>query len=940
MAQRCDTGSVCQLIAAWAARPRKLGSLDKRQKERPEDRGVDVGGTNTDAAILGAGNKVIGYAKAPTSLDVISGIKDSVSRVLSTTAVGGFEYDGGTEIGPIKEAEVRAAVREDLREGITSIVISGVFSPVNSSQEARVKELVEDEIQNASAECGTTVETHITLSHEVAQLGILERENAAILNAALRPLAAQLVPAFQEAMQVAGISGRLFLTSNDGTLISAETAMQAPIATVQSGPVNSLRGAAFLSGVQDGLVIDIGGTTTDVGVLIKGLPRPAGATVDIAGVRTNFALPDILSTGLGGGSHVEWAEAGQAEGRNGRCTVGPQSVGHELASKALATGGHVCTATDVVVLLGKMEFGDADLVRAGLKEEQALDAWQVMQQRLADIVDQMMTSKGDVPVVVVGGGASLCDDLLEGASSLIRPPFASVANAVGAAIPQVSGVVDGVYSLGGGPEQRASVLADAEAAAKAQAIKAGADPQRCQTVIKEEIPLAYLPGGVARVHIRVVGDLADPISVSPGRSAPAAQEAQPISKSALKPQEHVTPTVQQDAHVEAASSAAEDVPRSISAPSETWYTWEQQRDASGAWILGRRDIDVISIGCGILGTGGGGSPYINRLKVLRELDKGGTIRVIDPEVVPDNALVAEAGGMGAPTVGLEKLDAFECELALQAHTTADPQHRPLFAVMSCEIGGGNGLEPLAIGASMGLPVVDADFMGRAFPELQMMTSAIYGHSLTPAALADEKGNVVMVQQCASPHWLEWLLRPVCTAMGCAAGLSTNPLTGRDLRRMAVPHTVTLAWRLGRAVLTALAAKADAVHAAAVEGGGRLLFTGKITDVQRSTSEGFARGHVTIEGLREDQGRVMTIQFQNENLLAHVDGRLVLSVPDLICCLSTDGGQAFQTEHLRYGLRVSIVGLPAHPLLRTPEALAVVGPAAFGFEGVVYTPLGD
>ncbi|EIE25109.1 DUF917-domain-containing protein [Coccomyxa subellipsoidea C-169] len=756
----------------------------------------------------------------------------------------GYEYDGGTEISPIDEAEVRAAVRQDLDRGITSFVVSGVFSPVNSSQETRVKQILEDEIHQASTEGGKPIQAHITLSHEVAQLGILERENAAILNAALRPLAAQLIPAFQEAMQGAGIGGRLFLTSNDGTLISAEAAMQAPIVTFQSGPVNSLRGAVFLSGMKDGLVIDIGGTTTDVGVLINGLPRPAAATVDIAGVRTNFALPDVLSIGLGGGSHVEWRK------QNGTCDVGPQSVGHELTSKALAAGGNACTATDVAVLLRKMEFGD-------------------------------------VPVVVVGGGAALCNDSLEGASSVIRPPFASVANAVGAAIPQVSGMVDGVYALGGGGEHRARVLAEAEAAAKAQAVAAGAHSDTCQTVVKDEIPLAYVPGGVARVHIRVVGDLKYLAHTAASMSPP---ESQPAVGSMTDKATKESISDRQATHAEAS-------------------------------------------GCGILGTGGGGSPYINRLKVMRELDRGGVIRVISADTVPDEAMVAEAGGMGAPTVGCEKLDAFECEAALRAHAAADPLKRPLHAVMSCEIGGGNGLEPLAIGARMGSPIVDAGFMGRAFPEVQMMTSAIYGHSLTPAALADEKGNVVVVQHCASPQWLERLLRPVCTAMGCAAGLSTAPLTGRELRRVAVKGTVSLAWRLGRAVIGARDAKADAVRAAAAEGGGNVLFTGKITDVERATSEGFARGHFSVEDLQDNRGQLMTIQFQNENLVAHVNGRLVLSVPDLICCLATDGGQALQTEDLRYGLRVSIVGLPAHPLLRTPEALEVVGPAAFGYDNL-------
>ncbi|KAK9820469.1 hypothetical protein WJX72_010677 [[Myrmecia] bisecta] len=964
--------------------------------------GVDVGGTNTDAALLSPENKVVGSAKVGTTADVLTGIEHAVRAALqqaqaspeqvvlssfgtthfvnaltqrkglarvavlrlcgpATRALppfvdipdelreilqgpfhllaGGFEFDGGEVISDIDEPSVRRALREVVAGGIPSVVVSGVFSPVNSSQEDRVHEILQDELRRMSRETGVEQQMHITLSHQIGQLGLLERENAAILNAALRPLAAHAVPAMQQALASIGIQGELFLTSNDGTLMSATAAKQMPIATLQSGPVNSLRGAAFLSGATDAVVLDIGGTTTDVGVLVHSLPRPAALDVSLCGVRTNFQMPDVISIGLGGGSLVQWTDDDKQQ-----CTVGPQSVGYQLPTRALAAGGDVCTATDVAVVLHRMRFGSIDKAVAGLEPSAAQQAWDYIQDRLEKCVDLLKTSPGDVPVIVVGGGAALCGDSLPGAAQVSRPPHAEVANAIGAAIPQVSGVVDGVFRMGADAQHRTAVLQDAERAASAKATAAGADLATCQVVSREEVPLAYLPGGVTRVRVRVVGDLAAASATPalPPVGFATGQEDSPVE--ALREE-----TCTADAGDQAGTSNLFMTPWSHEPPAKAQdmsdqqegagerLSWQPQVDAEGAWLLSRQDLDALAIGTGVLGTGGGGSPAKARLKVLQEMSRGKVVRVIAPAAVPPDSLVVELSGMGAPTVGIEKLDSHQTEAAARA--CAETGAGTLFALISGEIGGGNGLEPLSVGPRMGLPVVDGDFMGRAFPELQMDTRAIAGIRQTPAALADEKGNVVMVERAVSPVWLEQLLRPVCTAMGCSAGYAAAPISGAQLRRVVVPHTLSLAWHLGRAVLSARASKADSVAAVAAEGGGRLLFQGKVVDVRRTTAAGFACGEVQMEGLGPFQGRVLRINIQNENLVARLDGQVVASVPDLICCLETHDGRPVQTEELRYGLRLSVVGLPAHPLLRTPEALAVVGPAAFGYADVPYMPLG-
>ena len=236
------------------------------------------------------------------------------------------------------------------------------------------------------------------MSSEVGQLGLLERENAAIMNAALAPLARQVVPACQAALAAAGIQAPLFFTSNDATLLSAEAALALPVATFQSGPVNSLRGAALLTGLQQAAVIDIGGTTTDVGMLVGGLPRPAPRAVRCAGAATNFQMPDVVSIGLGGGSCVRFpaaaGPAAAAAAAQGGCTVGPDSVGARLAEEALCMGGATCTASDVAVLLGRMHLGSQQAAAAVLTAEQAEEAWVTVQQMLESCLDHAKTQAG------------------------------------------------------------------------------------------------------------------------------------------------------------------------------------------------------------------------------------------------------------------------------------------------------------------------------------------------------------------------------------------------------------------------------------------------------------------------------------------------------------------------------------------------------------------
>ena len=391
---------------------------------------------------------------------------------------GGHEFDGRL-ISAVDREEMKQAAADFAAKGISTVAISSVFSPVNSEAEVEAAAILSEELPG----------TAISLSHEIGRIGLLERENATIMNACLRELAAQIVAAFHAALAELGVDAPIYLSQNDGTLMAVDYAERYPVATFASGPTNSMRGAAFLSGLADCAVIDIGGTTSDVGILQHGFPREAAVAVEIGGVRTNFRMPDVLSLGIGGGSHVDGAE------------VGPQSVGYELTSRALVFGGDVLTATDLAVAAGLADIGDRDRV-AGLEAEPALAR---IEEGIAETVDRMKTSPDPIPVVVVGGGSILLRDTLPGASELVKPEHFAVANAIGAAIAQVGGEVDKVVALEG--TTRVAAIEEAKAEAVEKAVAAGAERDSVRVVDVEDVPIAYLAGDATRIRAKAIGDL-------------------------------------------------------------------------------------------------------------------------------------------------------------------------------------------------------------------------------------------------------------------------------------------------------------------------------------------------------------------------------------------------------------------------------------------------
>ncbi|MBM3517787.1 MAG: DUF917 domain-containing protein [Alphaproteobacteria bacterium] len=348
--------------------------------------------------------------------------------------------------------------------------------------------------------------------------------------------------------------------------------------------------------------------------------------------------------------------------------------------------------------------------------------------------------------------------------------------------------------------------------------------------------------------------------------------------------------------------------------------------------IGLDDLGDLALGAAFLGTGGGGDPYIGRLLATTALAEHGPVALWPLADVPDDALVVPVGNMGAPTVLFEKIPAGHEPLAALRKLEAYLGRRA-DAVMPIEAGGVNSMLPLVIAAQARIPVVDADGMGRAFPELQMETFNVYGVAATPMVVCNEWGDAVVIE-AHSAKMAEWLARGVTIRMGGQTSVAEYAMDGKTARRVSVPGTLGLCLRIGRGLHAARRRHADpfATLIALLKdthyGFAKVLFRGKLVALHRETKHGFAIGYAAIEGLDDWSGRLV-VTFQNENLEARVNGTVKAIVPDLICLLDSETAEPVTTERLRYGQRLTAMGVSVPPIMRTPAALQVFGPQAFG-----------
>ncbi|EPE06204.1 hydantoinase [Ophiostoma piceae UAMH 11346] len=878
---------------------------------------------------------------------------------------GGLHIDGAQE-APVREDQVVAACAEIRARGLSAVVVAGVFAPIDDRfrQEQQVRDWILRELPGADVVC----------SADVSQLGFLERENASILNASILRFARRTIRGFRAAMARLCLRCPLYLTQNDGTLIDAATAARLPIRTFSSGPTNSMRGAAYL-GLSDRestatLVVDIGGTTADVGVLLpSGFPRQANAYVTVAGVNINFAMPHIESIGLGGGSIVRVVD--QPDGSPVKVTVGPDSVGYHIITKGTVFGGDVLTATDIAVAAAEIAKS-ADKSESGSEAEiignpalvRHLDPAVVaavqarIQAMLEAVLDKMKTSPAPLPVLLVGGGSVVAPIAasLSGVSRVVCPPFHAVANAVGAAIAKVAGTVDAIQSTADRTTDQ--LLDQAKATAIERAIRLGAHPESVYIADVDVIPLQYVENQV-RVIVRAVGEL-------------SLQGVQAMAKEEVEEVEEVEEDDEQEKNGSASGKAgAEHHQQAVPEPDPLTYRPTISRNPKSGvqeWIVSETDVKWIADGCYVLGCAGGGTPFSDALRIRDQLRAGYRSRIIDVASLHDDDVIYWGGHMGSPAVSNERMANDETEQAV-AELKAHLGHEKIDAFIDLEIGGANGLQALTLGSTKyeNCPAVDADFMGRAYPTYWQTTLSAYeDDALVPCAIASGDGITILMTRTNGDEIVDRALRASCAQMGSRVGMAARPTTKSIVQRCAVLNTFSLAWRLGRAIARAAATNTTSTVAEQMinecggPGAAKLLFRGKIVAVDRRLHMGHSYGEIRIEQVRAADvessepeeteiapvatGGFLTIPFKNENLYAlHTaeDGSqtYLATVPDLISVIDSQSGRALGVPEFRYGVIVTVIGIVCSPRwTESPKGLAIGGPAAFGYD-IPYKPLG-
>ncbi len=505
---------------------------------------IDVGGTNTDAVITNYDGKVIAKVKENTTLDIQSGISKAITSVVNNAKVepdkikfamlgttqctnaiveraklkpvvsirlasdsthaikqycswpkelkskvesqsfivdGGYEYDG-KEIKPINREQIINIVKS---APVQNYAISGVFSPLDKTQELDVKQIILD----------LEPQANVSLSHEIGSLSLLERENATILNSSLQDVIKLVAEGFEKALVTNGIKNAVpYICQNDGTIMNLEFATKHPILTISSGPTNSIRGGGYLSGCKDALIIDIGGTTTDVGAITKGLARESQGTTKIGGVESNFRMPDMISVGLGGGTIVT------VDGEN--IQVGPESVGYQIVSKAQCFGGDVLTLSDVAKCLGRTDIGDYD---PKIDYELAQKVDEIVNNMIINAATQMKVDANSVDIILVGGGVPIINPEYFKEDKIQLPEDSEVANAIGASIAQTSGSYEALIAMKG--KDKEEVVQGVIDNATKLAIDSGADEASIEIVEVSKTPLAYHPEEAYVIKTKVIGDL-------------------------------------------------------------------------------------------------------------------------------------------------------------------------------------------------------------------------------------------------------------------------------------------------------------------------------------------------------------------------------------------------------------------------------------------------
>jgi N-methylhydantoinase A/oxoprolinase/acetone carboxylase beta subunit len=507
--------------------------------------GIDIGGTNTDIVLIDSDAAIVAHAKTTTTPEVHQGVKSALKQILEFTKVhsddiagiffgttqivnaihqradlyrvgvialagqrpqctpscytwpadlkqilvGSITVDGGFEchgdpITPVNPAEIRGAIKDLLKKGMESLAVVGVFASLNPRQELLVKEIAHDMTQGKLL---------VSLSHQIGGAGFLERENSTILNAALKMVMANVFKSLVSTCTDLGLVCPIWITQNDGSILDLTHSIDYPILTISAGPTNSFIGGIKLAQIQDAIVIDVGGTSTDVGIVHRGLPRRCLNNSKIGGITLNFSMPDVYSIGMGGGSHIEI--------NNNRIEIGPKSCGAKTFSQSISFGGKQLTLTDIALALGHVEIAGARPKHVALSHKGCRAVINEAVRKIYELISKIGPEEKQLPIIMIGGGSSLLPKTLLD-NRFIIPPYAHVANAYGAALSQISAVIDTVVSL----EDRNQVLENLQQQAIQAAIQKGADFKNVKIVNIEILPYHYVPNRMARVIVRASGN--------------------------------------------------------------------------------------------------------------------------------------------------------------------------------------------------------------------------------------------------------------------------------------------------------------------------------------------------------------------------------------------------------------------------------------------------
>ena len=705
-----------------------------------------------------------------------------------------------------------------------------------------------------------------------------------MLNSSMIPMSRSFLHSLGQALKDVRLEGcALYLSCNDGTMVSAVEALNRPVSIISSGPSNSMIGASFMIAEdqgpesndsisqQDGtIVVDIGGSTTDAGVLLQnGYPRQASAYSKIAGTQVNFAMPDVESIGLGGGSII------RTEGKTGHriaISVGPDSVGHDLTSKALCFGGDVITATDIVVASGSVKIGNSDVQ---LEDSLLQSASRLIQQQLEELIDSVKTRAAPLPLAVVGGGAILLPKELKGTIPTLQGDLASVANAIGAALARLSSTVDRICPVENGRSSThdALIIEEAINEAKANCVEKGAHPASLQVASQDLVSLSYISNKV-RVVVIVTGQLA----IASSRVGHFEQ-----NESSQADEERITST-----------DRTPDTLKSSPVKRLDLITYRPSI-VNREWIVSEVDLECLSIGCYILGCGGGGNPYPAFLQCREALRKGHIMKIKDISDLPPSTTLLPTGKMGSPMVNMDRPGGNLVKDSLK--NMIKYLRLDSFGALVCfEVGGHNGIWNLIHCSldSHNVPMIDGDLMGRAFPLVEQISIFAVGDpqvgDYMPMSLSSGDGTDLILQGCKNIDMIDRTLRAACVEMGCAAGITLRPLSKGEMSRAGILRSHSLAWRLGRAVKRYQTEQADESIGESLirEFGGsdcaRQIFEGKIIATDNRLIKGHSYGFIMLEGrlsivsqlhtqqaAENDSLQKLKITFKNENLLAELNG---------------------------------------------------------------------